>query len=65
MAHYAVECGAFDSLQISMSIADQEAIELALPLARECNIGVIAKRPIANAPWKTGHEPANSYHHTY
>jgi len=48
-----------------MSIADQEAIELALPLARECNIGVIAKRPIAKAPWKTGHEPANSYHHTY
>jgi aryl-alcohol dehydrogenase-like predicted oxidoreductase len=64
-AHYAVECGAFDSLQISVSIADQEAIELTLPLARERNIGVIAKRPIANAAWKTGHKPANSYHHTY
>ena len=41
-----VECGAFDSLQISVSIADQEAIELTLPLARERKIGVIAKRPM-------------------
>ena len=64
-AHYAVECGAFDSLQISVSIADQEAIELPLPLARERKIGVIAKRPIANAAWKTGHKPVSSYHHTY
>jgi len=64
-ADYAVECGAFDSLQISVSIADQEAIELTLPLARERKIGVIAKRPIANAAWKTGHKPVSSYHHTY
>jgi aryl-alcohol dehydrogenase-like predicted oxidoreductase len=64
-AHYAVECGAFDTLQTSISIADQEAIELTLPLARENNMGVIAKRPIANAAWKTGHKPMSSYHHEY
>jgi aryl-alcohol dehydrogenase-like predicted oxidoreductase len=64
-AHYAVECGAFDSLQISINIADQEAIELTVPLARERGIGVIAKRPIANVAWKTGHKPANSYHQIY
>ena len=64
-AHYAVECGAFDTLQTSINIADQEAIELTVPLAREKQMGVIAKRPIANAAWKTGHKPIESYHHEY
>jgi aryl-alcohol dehydrogenase-like predicted oxidoreductase len=64
-AHFAVESGAFDTLQTSINIADQEAIDLALPLAREKQMGVIAKRPIANAAWKTGHRPIDSYHHEY
>jgi aryl-alcohol dehydrogenase-like predicted oxidoreductase len=64
-AHFAVECGAFDTLQTSINIADQEAIELTVPLAREKQMGVIAKRPIANAAWKSGHRPIDSYHHEY
>jgi len=64
-ARYAVECGAFDALQTSVNVADQETIELTLPLARKKNMGVIAKRPIANVAWKTGHRPMESYHHEY
>lgn len=64
-ARYAVESGAFDTLQTSINIADQEAIELTLPLAREKQMGVIAKRPIANAAWKESHKPIDSYHHAY
>ena len=64
-ARYAVECGAFDTLQTSINIADQEALELTLPLAREKQLGVIAKRPIANAAWKENHKPIDSYHHVY
>ena len=65
-ALYAIQCGAFDTLQTSLSIADQEPITLTLPKAREANMGVICKRPIANAAWKHGREkPANGYHQTY
>ena len=64
-ARYAVECGDFDTLQTSVSIADQEAIEFTVPFARERGMGVIAKRPIANAAWKTGSRPASPYHQPY
>ena len=64
-AKYAVESGAFDTLQTSINIADQEALDLTLPLARERQVGVIAKRPIANAAWKEEHKPIESYHHVY
>ena len=64
-ARYAVECGRFDTLQTSVSIADQEAIELTLPLAVERKVGVIAKRPIANAAWRYARKPAESYYQPY
>lgn len=64
-ARFAVECGAFDTLQTSASIADQQSISLTVPLAREKQMGVIAKRPIANAAWRHGTMPENTYHHTY
>jgi aryl-alcohol dehydrogenase-like predicted oxidoreductase len=60
-ARFAIECGAFDTLQTSLSIADQEAIDLTLPLARERQVGVIVKRPIANAVWRYAEKPANGY----
>ena len=64
-ARFAVESGAFDTLQTSINIADQESVELTVPLAQEKEMGVIAKRPIANAAWKSGHKPIDSYQHTY
>jgi aryl-alcohol dehydrogenase-like predicted oxidoreductase len=57
----AIECGAFDTLQTSINIADQEALELTLPRARERGMGIIAKRPIANAVWKNKTKPADGY----
>jgi aryl-alcohol dehydrogenase-like predicted oxidoreductase len=64
-AKFAIESGVFDTLQTSVSIADQEAIDLTIPLAVARGMGVIAKRPLANAVWLNESRPENSYHHEY
>lgn len=64
-AKTAIEMDFFDTLQTSVSIADQEAIDLTIPLAKEKEMGVIAKRPIANAVWRIDSKPDEPYHHEY
>ena len=60
-ATYAIECGAFDTLQTSISLFDQSALETNIPLALSKNMGVIVKRPIGNAVWLHADKPDNSY----
>lgn len=64
-ALYAVQCGAFDSLETSVNIADQEAITLTLPEAVRRGMGVTVKRPVANVAWRTGQKPEDPYAHSY
>lgn len=64
-AKYAIELDVFDSLQTSVSIADQSAIDGNIPFAAEKGLGIIAKRPIANAVWRNSEKPSDSYHHEY
>ncbi|MDQ3129860.1 MAG: aldo/keto reductase [Acidobacteriota bacterium] len=64
-ARTALEMDVFDSFQTSVSIADQTPIDGNIKLAKEKNIGVIAKRPIANAVWRHKEKPDESYHHEY
>ena len=64
-AKYAIELGVFDTLQTSVSIADQSPIDGNIKLARENGLGVIAKRPIANAVWRNSEKPDDTYHHAY
>ena len=63
-AKYAIETDVFDTLQISVNIADQQPLEN-IKLAHSKGLGVIAKRPIANAVWRHAEKPADSYHHEY
>jgi aryl-alcohol dehydrogenase-like predicted oxidoreductase len=64
-AREAITCGAFDTLQTSVNIADQEAIEVTLPLARARGMGVIAKRPLANMAWRHEARPGDPYLQAY
>jgi aryl-alcohol dehydrogenase-like predicted oxidoreductase len=64
-AMFAIETGAFDTLQTSVNIADQQCIETTVAAAADRGMGVIAKRPIANAVWKYGELPSNGYYHEY
>lgn len=64
-AQTALEMDVFDALQTSVSIADQTPIDGNIKLAKEKNIGVIAKRPIANAVWRHKEKPPEAYHHEY
>ena len=64
-AKTALELDVFDAFQTSVSIADQSPIGGNIKLAKEKNIGVIAKRPIANAVWRHNEKPKDSYHHEY
>lgn len=64
-AKTAIELDVFDSLQTSVSVADQSPIDENIPLASKKGMGIIAKRPIANAVWRNESKPADSYHHEY
>lgn len=64
-AQFALGLGVFDSFETSVNMADQEAIHLTIPKAQEQGMGVIAKRPIANAVWQYKEKPANAYIQPY
>ncbi|MGZ6366406.1 MAG: aldo/keto reductase [Ktedonobacteraceae bacterium] len=64
-AQYAVQCGAFDTLQISVNIADQESIDLTIPTAKEQGMGVIAKRSVANGAWSSRQKPTDPVDQLY
>jgi aryl-alcohol dehydrogenase-like predicted oxidoreductase len=48
-------------IETSVSICDQANIELVLPLAQRRQLGVIAKRPLANSAWRPRHELRGFY----
>jgi aryl-alcohol dehydrogenase-like predicted oxidoreductase len=57
---WAVDSGAFGSIQCSVSVVDQAVLDGAVAGARSKGIGVLAKRALGNAPWRFAERPAAS-----
>jgi aryl-alcohol dehydrogenase-like predicted oxidoreductase len=62
---FAVDSNSFGSIMKSVNICDQVDIDGSIKSAREKGMGVIAKRPLANAPWRFAERPYGNYAETY
>lgn len=62
---WAVESGGFDVVECSVNLCDQRSIAWQVDLADKRGIGVVAKRPIANAPWRFAEVPKGDYAEEY
>jgi aryl-alcohol dehydrogenase-like predicted oxidoreductase len=60
---WAVRSGHFGAVETSVNIADQWSATNVLPEVG--GLGVIAKRPLANAPWRWAERPVGRYGETY
>lgn len=58
---YAITGTPIESVQCSINLFDQRVIHTSLPKAKQRSMGVIAKRPMANAPWRFKTYPDQNY----
>ncbi len=58
-ARWAVESGLFDTLQTSFNLVDQNARLYLFGPAKELDMGIIVKRPIANGVWGAASSPSS------
>jgi aryl-alcohol dehydrogenase-like predicted oxidoreductase len=54
---WAVGSGAFGSVQASVNLCDRRSLSGPLAVAARAGLGVIAKRPLANAVWRHPYQP--------
>ena len=62
---FALKCGSFGCLETSINVCDQKGLDDVVPSAQSAGIGVIAKRPVANAPWRFAQRPVGHYAEEY
>lgn len=60
-AAYAAGLSDIAVVETSINFVDQMNVEIVLPVARKNDMGVIAKRPVANAAWKDPAQQAGIY----
>ena len=62
---FALASGRFQSIQCSINICDQGVLRERLPTAARLGLGVLAKRPLANAFWRFAERPIGDYCEEY
>ncbi len=62
---WAVQAGVFGALQTSVNLADQHSRREVLGEAARRGLGVVAKRPLANAAWRHDERPVGVYGESY
>jgi aryl-alcohol dehydrogenase-like predicted oxidoreductase len=62
---WAIRSGRFGSVETSVNLCDQRVIDADLPVVMERGLGVIGKRPLANAPWRFAEQPVGHYAEVY
>ncbi len=62
---FSITSGKFRSVETSINIAEQYHIDNFLQEAKSKGMGVIAKRPLANVPWRFNQQPFGDYSEQY
>ncbi len=62
---WAVGSGLFGGVECSVNLFDAAGLVSPLPAAAALGLGVIAKRPLGNAPWRFEQEPQGDYAQVY
>ncbi|PKL76298.1 MAG: aldo/keto reductase [Candidatus Melainabacteria bacterium HGW-Melainabacteria-1] len=62
---WALRSGEFGGIQCSVNLCDQDSLKRFLPEAGARQLGVIAKRPLANAFWRFEQQPQGDYSEVY
>jgi aryl-alcohol dehydrogenase-like predicted oxidoreductase len=61
----ALASGRYGAVECSVNLCDQRGLDEAIPTAAGRGLGVIAKRPLANAPWRHAERPVGQYVEPY
>lgn len=62
---YALSTGRFGAIECSVNPFDQRGLDTLVREAAARGVGVIAKRPLGNAPWRYADRPHGNYAETY
>jgi aryl-alcohol dehydrogenase-like predicted oxidoreductase len=62
---FAGSAGRLGSIQMSVNLFDQRSLDAVVPEAMNLGMGVIAKRPLGNVPWRFESRPVGHYCEEY